>query len=193
MSLSDSLVSTKVRPPEARPKLVARPRLTERLNREAGRRLTLLCAPAGFGKTTLINEWLESRAPAGPSVAWVSLDEGDNDPARFLSYLVAALRTVERGMGEGVLSSLRSSEPPRIEALADDDSGKMVGLCRDEICRGPQPAGERAANYESIGAPYGCGRARQRVGEMLRRPRARRICVSVKDYAAGVATGGKHK
>src|SRR3712207_4085795 len=114
----DSLVSTKLRFPQARPNLVARPRLAKRLEREAGRKLTLLSAPAGFGKTTLLLEWLEGRAGGGSSVAWLSLDEGDNDPARFLSHLVATLKTIEEGTGEGVLAALRSPEPPRIDALA---------------------------------------------------------------------------
>jgi LuxR family transcriptional regulator, maltose regulon positive regulatory protein len=115
---TDSLVSTKLRPSQARPKMVARPRLTEKLEQEAGRRLTLISAPAGFGKTTLLVEWLGERMGGEGSVAWVSLDEGDNDPARFLSYLVAALRRIgEEEIGEGVLSALRSPEPPRIEAI----------------------------------------------------------------------------
>jgi LuxR family maltose regulon positive regulatory protein len=114
---SDSLVSTKLRPSQARPKLVARPRLTDRLEREAARKLTLISAPAGFGKTTLLVEWLRERAGSEGSVAWLSLDEGDNDPTRFLSYVVAALRSVEGEIGEGVLSALRSPEPPHIEAI----------------------------------------------------------------------------
>jgi LuxR family transcriptional regulator, maltose regulon positive regulatory protein len=114
---TDSLVFTKLRPSQARPKLVARPRLTARLEREAGRKLTLISAPAGFGKTTLLVEWLREREGGEGAVAWLSLDEGDNDPTRFLSYLVAALRSVEEEIGEGVLSALRSPEPPRIEAL----------------------------------------------------------------------------
>jgi len=102
---TDSLVSTKLRPSQARPKLVARPRLTARLEREAGRKLTLISAPAGFGKTTLLVEWLKEREDGDRSVAWLSLDEGDNDPVRFLSYLVAALRrTLER-----VMNSIRNS------------------------------------------------------------------------------------
>jgi LuxR family maltose regulon positive regulatory protein len=113
----DPLLSTKLHPSQGRPKLVARPRLTESLIRDLGRRLTLLSAPAGFGKTTLLNEWTRNRTGDGHSVAWVSLDEGDNDPVRFLSYLVAALRTVEERLGEGVLAALRSPEPPRIEAV----------------------------------------------------------------------------
>jgi LuxR family maltose regulon positive regulatory protein len=97
---------------------VARPRLIESLIRDPGRRLTLLSAPAGFGKTILLNEWIRSLTGDGHSVAWVSLDEGDNDPVRFLSYLVAAFRrTGEDGFGESVLAALRSPEPSRIEAV----------------------------------------------------------------------------
>jgi LuxR family transcriptional regulator, maltose regulon positive regulatory protein len=115
---TDSLVYTKLRPSQARPELVARPQLTAKLEREPGRKLTLISAPAGFGKTTLLVEWLKEREDGDRSVAWVSLDEGDNDPVRFLSYLVAALRrTVGEEFGEGVLAALRSPEPPRMEAV----------------------------------------------------------------------------
>jgi LuxR family maltose regulon positive regulatory protein len=73
------------------------------------RRLTLISAPAGFGKTTLISEWIAGcQRPA----AWLSLDEGDSDPTRFLSYLVAALQTIAPNIGEGVLGALRSPQPP---------------------------------------------------------------------------------
>src|ERR671911_1997652 len=115
---TDSLVYTKLRPSQARSKLVARPRLTARLEREVGRKLTLISAPAGFGKTSLLNEWFGSGANGELSAAWVSLDEGDNDRVRFLSYLVAAIRrTGEEGFGEGVLAALRSPEPPQMEAV----------------------------------------------------------------------------
>jgi LuxR family maltose regulon positive regulatory protein len=124
----DPLVSTKLRPSQARPKLVARPRLVERLDPEPGRRLTLVSAPAGFGKSTLLGKWAEDRAAGGRSVAWLSLDGGDNDPARFLSYLVASLRTVERGFGEDILAALRSPGPPRIEALAGALVNEVAGL-----------------------------------------------------------------
>ena len=129
---SDSLMSTKLRPSQARPKLVARPRLTARLEREEGRKLTLISAPAGFGKTTLLVEWLRERGDGEGSVAWLSLDEADNDPTRFLSYLVAALRSVEDGIGEGVLSALRSPEPPRIEAITAALINELAAL-PDEI------------------------------------------------------------
>jgi len=111
-------VSTKLRPSQVRPNLVARPRLTQRLEREPNRKLTLIAAPAGFGKTTLLVEWLEDRAVDEGSVAWLSLDEGDDDPARFLSYLVAALQTIEKRIGESVLSSLHTpGSPPAVGVL----------------------------------------------------------------------------
>ncbi len=79
-----------------------------------GCKLTLISAAAGFGKTTLVSEWVAS---CGRSVAWLSLDEGDNDPVRFISYLVAALQTIKAGMGEGLLAALQSPQPPSIESI----------------------------------------------------------------------------
>src|ERR687894_466696 len=115
---ANPLVSTKLRPSQARLKLVARPRLVESLTREPGRRLTLLSSPAGFGKTTLLNVWAKSRADGQRYVAWLSLDEADNDPVRFLAYLVAALRrTIEEGFGEAVLAALRPPQPPQLGGL----------------------------------------------------------------------------
>jgi LuxR family transcriptional regulator, maltose regulon positive regulatory protein len=128
VALSDPLVSTKLRPPVARPKLVSRPRLTEKLERESGRKLTLISAPAGFGKTTLLVEWSKNRTAGGRLGGWVSLDEDDNDPVRFLSYLVTALGAVEEGIGEGILAALRSPEPPKIEALTATLLNEMAAL-----------------------------------------------------------------
>jgi LuxR family transcriptional regulator, maltose regulon positive regulatory protein len=130
MSLtSDTLVSTKLHPSQARPKIVARPRLIEALRRDPGRKLTLVSAPAGFGKTTLLNKWLKSCEEGESSVVWLSLDEGDNDPTRFLSYLVAALRkSVDEEFGEGVLAALRSPESPRLEALTGVLINEMADL-----------------------------------------------------------------
>ena len=117
-SALDPLIATKLRPPRTPKNLVVRARLLERLERDPERRLTLLSAPAGFGKTTLLGEWVESLTRGGHTAAWVSLGEGDNDPVRFLSYLVAAIRTTGgEGFSEGVLAALRSAEPPRMEAL----------------------------------------------------------------------------
>jgi LuxR family maltose regulon positive regulatory protein len=95
------LVTTKLHAPKTRTNLVARPRLREALGWNEGRKLTLVSAPAGFGKTTLLAEWTEDWSAQGRSVAWVSLDESDNDPSRFLSYLVGALQAAEGGIGEG--------------------------------------------------------------------------------------------
>ena len=90
--MSEPLLLTKLYIPPPRPKIVLRPRLIERLNEGfCTRKLTLISAPAGFGKTTLVSEWV---AGCGRPVAWLSLDEGDNDPTRFLTYLVAALQTI---------------------------------------------------------------------------------------------------
>jgi ATP/maltotriose-dependent transcriptional regulator MalT len=124
----EELVTTKLRPPRTRPKLVARPRLRQALAADEGRKLTLVSAPAGFGKTTLLSEWLQSCAGGERSIVWVSLDEGDNDPARFLSYVVAALRTIEEWIGEDILASLRSPEPPRLEALVGALVNEMATL-----------------------------------------------------------------
>jgi LuxR family transcriptional regulator, maltose regulon positive regulatory protein len=122
-----ALLTTKLRSPRPRPDLVARPRLREVFDQDEGRRLTLVSAPAGFGKTTLLGEWLDDRWGDEKSIAWVSLDESDNDPARFLAYLVRALQSVEERIGEGVLASLRSSALPSGEAV--------VGALINELAR----------------------------------------------------------
>jgi LuxR family maltose regulon positive regulatory protein len=90
--------------------------LIEQLNDglSLGRRLTIISAPAGFGKTTLISEWIYG---CGRQVAWLSLDEADSDSARFLIYLIAALQTIAPNIGEEVLAVLQSSPPPPIESV----------------------------------------------------------------------------
>ena len=97
-----------------------RPRLSERLDRGTESKLTLVSAPAGFGKTTLLTEWLTA-GPAAPgderAVAWLSLDRGDNDPASFWTYVIAALRTAAAGVGESALPLLRAAPPSPIETV----------------------------------------------------------------------------
>ncbi len=113
-----SLLATKLYIPRARPAsgAVPRPRLMARLNEGFIRRLVLLSAPAGFGKTTLLAEW--ARQPEiGSRTAWLSLDQGDNDPARFLAYLMAALQTVRPNLRTGALPGLHSFQPFLMEAL----------------------------------------------------------------------------
>src|SRR6266487_6887367 len=112
--MSTPILGTKLYIPRPRPNVVSRPRLLERLNEGLHRKLTLIAAPAGFGKTTLVSEWIEG---IERPIAWLSLDEGDSDPARFLTYLVAALQTIVPTIGEGVLRALQSSQPPPPEAI----------------------------------------------------------------------------
>jgi LuxR family maltose regulon positive regulatory protein len=109
------ILATKLYIPPSRQRVVLRPRLVERLNDglAAGHRLTLVSAPAGFGKTTLVSEWI---ANCGRPAAWLSLDEADSDPSRFLTYLIAALQTVAPGIGVGVLAVLQSPQPPPLES-----------------------------------------------------------------------------
>ena len=128
----DPLISTKLLPARSRPRLVARPRLSQRLDSELGRRLTLVSASAGFGKTTLLSGWWERRQRSERYAAWLSLDEGDNDPARLLRYLVAAIALAvdAQEFGEGVLAALSSPEPPRTEALLGALVNEMTHLRR---------------------------------------------------------------
>ena len=98
------LLETKLHVPKRRRGLVTRPRLTQRLSRSAESALTLVSAPAGFGKTTLLTEWLAGDRSDGRSAAWVSLDQRDNDPATFWTYLITALQTAAPGVGAGALT-----------------------------------------------------------------------------------------
>ncbi|MBE7553459.1 MAG: helix-turn-helix transcriptional regulator [Anaerolineales bacterium] len=111
------LLQTKLYIPQTRvANLVPRPRLIEQLNEGLHRTpsVILISAPAGFGKTTLVSDWLhQNKVPT----AWLSLDEGDNDPTRFLTYLVAALQTIAPTIGADVLAMLHSPQPPPIEAM----------------------------------------------------------------------------
>ncbi|MGI8485893.1 MAG: LuxR C-terminal-related transcriptional regulator [Thermomicrobiales bacterium] len=108
------ILTTKLYVPPSQPRVVLRPRLIERLNGGLHRKLTLISAPAGFGKTTAVSEWI---AGCERPVAWLSLDESDSDPARFLAYLVAALQTIAANIGQGVLGVLQSPQPPPTESM----------------------------------------------------------------------------
>jgi LuxR family maltose regulon positive regulatory protein len=116
-SMSVLILATKLYIPSPRSKVVLRPRLIERLNvgLHQGRKLTIISAPAGFGKTTLVSEWV---VDCGRPTAWLSLDEGDNDPIRFLTYLIGALQTIVVNVAEEVLLVLQSPQPqPPIESI----------------------------------------------------------------------------
>ena len=111
------LLETKLYIPKRRPGLVSRPRLIERLDRGTGRKLTLVSAPAGFGKTTLLAEWLAATPASERAAGWVSLHETDNDPALFWAYFITALQKVRSEVGESALSLLHSPQPPPIESV----------------------------------------------------------------------------
>ena len=124
--MAGPLLETKLHVPRWRRNLVARPRLSERLSRGAEAALTLVSAPAGFGKTTLLAEWLAVAAAGGRSVAWLSLDQRDNDPALFWTYVVAALNTGSPAGGAGAFSLLQPPQPPNeagLVALLNDLDG----------------------------------------------------------------------
>ncbi|RPJ39752.1 MAG: hypothetical protein EHM21_15380, partial [Chloroflexi bacterium] len=118
--MNSALLVTKLYLPEPRPDRIVRPRLVQRLNDglHSGCRLTLVCAPAGYGKTTLVSDWLASLEPAGEGpVMWLSLDEGDNDPRTFFTYLLAALRRAYPETGESIASLLGLAQLPPLSSL----------------------------------------------------------------------------
>jgi LuxR family maltose regulon positive regulatory protein len=108
------ILATKLHIPEPRPDLVSRTALIERLNRGIRRKLTLISAPAGFGKTTILSDWIyQAQLP----VAWISLDQSDNDPVLFTRYAIAALRKIEPKIGETALDLLQLPQPPPYDAI----------------------------------------------------------------------------
>jgi LuxR family maltose regulon positive regulatory protein len=111
----DLLLATKLAPPPSRDNMVPRRRLIERLNEAAHHKLTLISAQAGFGKTTLLAEWRASSADDALPIAWLSLDEADDDPVRFWTYVLAALDRVQAGVGRGALAVLQSAQSVPIE------------------------------------------------------------------------------
>jgi LuxR family transcriptional regulator, maltose regulon positive regulatory protein len=119
------ILATKLYIPPPRPNVVVRTRLLVQLNEGLHRKLTLISASAGFGKTTLVSEWI---AGCGRPAAWLSLDEGDNDPNRFLTYLIAALQTVAPGVGQGFLAVLQAPQPPPAEVVLTSLLNEMTTL-----------------------------------------------------------------
>ena len=109
--MSIPILATKLYAPPPRPQRITRPRLIEKLSEGliSGRKLTLISAPAGFGKTILVVEWITS---CGRPTAWLSLDEGESDPVRFMTYFIAALQTIAPNIGKDVLQALKSPQPP---------------------------------------------------------------------------------
>ena len=125
------LLRTKLYIPPVRPELVPRPRLIERLQAGFDRRLTLISAPAGFGKTTLLSQCIAhcDRLEPKVRVAWLSVDQGDNDPARFWTYVVAALQTLQPELGESTVETFQTAQSPPMEGL-------LIGLINEIVAVG---------------------------------------------------------
>ena len=142
--MNNFILTTKLYAPTPRSELVSRPRLVKKLNEGLKHKLTLISAPAGFGKTTLVSDWIDilqldghegSQFQDHPSgngsrVAWLSLDEGDNDLQSFLIYLITSLQTVEPDFGQEPLAALQSS------GAASGEGGLKFLL--NELARLPQ-------------------------------------------------------
>ncbi len=131
-----ALLETKLYVPRFRRGVVPRPRLSERLDRGTASKLVLVSAPAGFGKTTLLAEWLAA-GPAAPGderlAAWLSLDRADNDPVSFWTYVIAALRTVASGVGEAALALLQTPQPPPIETVLTAALNELGAIAADVV------------------------------------------------------------
>jgi LuxR family maltose regulon positive regulatory protein len=128
---TEALLTTKLYVPRAHPNLVSRARLGKLLGEGMDRKLTLISAPAGFGKTTMLSEWRMMHLGSEYPLAWVSLEEADNDPARFLSYLLGALQAVEANFGEAILAVLRSPQPPQIESVLTALINEIASIPKD--------------------------------------------------------------
>jgi LuxR family maltose regulon positive regulatory protein len=124
------ILATKLYIPPLPPRVVARPRLIKQLTDglSLGHKLTLISAPAGFGKSTLVSEWI---ANCGRQVAWLSLDESDNDPARFSIYLISALQTISPNLGAGILEALQSPQAPPIESILTALLNEIAAIASD--------------------------------------------------------------
>jgi LuxR family maltose regulon positive regulatory protein len=137
--VSEPLLQTKLTVPTPRPNLVSRPLLVKRITQavEEGNKLTLISAPAGFGKTTLLSEWIQqldmeigdaAEAVAFAKVAWLSLDEADDDFSRWLAYFIAALQTIAPFIGDATMSLQQSPQPGSIESLCTILINEIVAI-----------------------------------------------------------------
>ena len=134
--MTTPLLETKFYVPRSRRGLVPRLRLSQRMDRAVASKLTLVSAPAGFGKTTMLAEWLVTGPPAPTSersAAWLSLDQGDNAPASFWAYVIAALRRVEPEVGATALTLLQSPGPPPIQTVLTTLINDLSALANDLV------------------------------------------------------------
>jgi LuxR family transcriptional regulator, maltose regulon positive regulatory protein len=168
-----ALLATKLHQPSTRPGFVSRGRLLEWLTRATASELTLVSAPAGFGKTALLADWA---GRAAPPVAWLSLDAGDNDPARFWHHLAAAIGTVRPEVG-GRLAGLLEPPPQSFEAVAT----ALV----NQLADGPDPIVLVLDDYHLVQAPP----VHASIGWLLRHlpPQLRLVVASRSDPPLGLA------
>lgn len=130
--MSSAFLLTKLGPPPAPARLVKRPFLIAQMNAGLDGKLNLISAPAGYGKTTLVAEWLK-QLPAEYLSGWLSLDDSDNDPARFLSYLIAALQQIHPGLAEAARGMLQAAQPPPGEVILTVLVNDIAALTRPVI------------------------------------------------------------
>ena len=124
------ILATKLYVPQPRSKRVLRSNLIERLNHGRHRKLTLISAPAGFGKTSLLSEWIDQNEF---QTAWISLDEGDGEPVHFLSYLISALQKINPDLGSSVYAILQAPQPPPIKTLMTSLINDITTLSGESI------------------------------------------------------------
>src|SRR6266498_2148126 len=125
----ENILHTKLMPPRLQSSAIQRDDLLSRLDNSLGKKLTVVAAPTGFGKTTLVSMWMASRDFAS---AWVTLDENDNDPSRFWTYVISALRTFDSAVGKSTLSALIALQPPSFQTLLTpliNDLAQMTQPC----------------------------------------------------------------
>jgi ATP/maltotriose-dependent transcriptional regulator MalT len=161
------LLATKLAAPPPRGQLVSRPRLFEQLRQGLRGRLTLLVAPAGFGKTTLLTGWLASEEGRAVPTAWVSLDAADGDPARFWAHVLAAVDRLRPGVGEPALALLTAPQRPSIEVVLGVLVNALAGLEGEAVLvpngatlqirrrLGRRTAGQPTAHPPPVGQGFG--------------------------------------
>jgi LuxR family maltose regulon positive regulatory protein len=125
--MSTTLLQTKLYIPQLPSTIVARTRLIDLLDKgiHQSHKLALISAPAGFGKTTLVTEWIHKR---DRPIAWLTLDEADNDPARFWAYFISALQTIYEGIGVSALKAFQSHQHPPIEKHLADTINEIASI-----------------------------------------------------------------
>lgn len=131
LQIAPPLLKTKLHIPHRRPDMVPRSLLIKQLNERIQRKLTLITAPAGYGKTNLASEWthsLQSEDTSNNRITWLSLEEADSEPIRFLSYVIAALQQVAPEIGVGALSLFEMTQSPPINTVLNELINDIAGL-----------------------------------------------------------------